>query len=63
MFQIIIAGIKIIAFMMFVAATYKSAQYYTNKSDDYETALERDISRKDRRERAVEHFENLENRN
>ena len=60
MFEILFLIVKVIAFMMFIAATYKSAQYYKNISNNYENELEKEISRKERRKRAVEHFESLE---
>jgi len=54
--------VKILAFVMFVIATYKSAKYYKNRAKIYEDELENEMSRHARREKAIEHIENLENR-
>ena len=62
MIEIIFTLVKVIAFVMFIIATYKSAQYYKNRANTYETEIEKEISKETRRKRAVEHFENLENR-
>jgi len=56
MFELLVLIIKVIAFIMFIVATYKSAQYYKNRSNDYESELEKEISRRERRKTAVEHF-------
>ena len=60
MFETIISLVKVIAFVMFVVATYKSAQYYKNHANSYENELKDEILKRERRQRAVEHFESLE---
>lgn len=60
MFEILYLIVKIAAFLMFVVGVYRGAQYYKNRSQNYENEIENEISKQERRERAVQHFENLE---
>ncbi|MEP3890784.1 MAG: hypothetical protein ABJN69_09965 [Hellea sp.] len=60
MIEVLFLIAKGLGFVMFVAATYRGAQYYKNRADDYETERENMILKQERRERAVQHFENLE---
>jgi hypothetical protein len=59
-FDLLLAGVKIVGFLVFILGVYKSAQYYQNRAATYEDELLKDITREERRKRAVEHFERIE---